>query len=160
MYTPERKAITPIIPTREKIKDETSKIYTLSSDEVNRIKESIVPAFISTFSLKENDGDKMKLAQLERFSQELQGRNYSFESNDIKAFVKEQIRREIGVNFYEEFQKKFLESSNYLFEIIINSDKDNISKDCVRALNKEIVNMLKLHMRASLGEVRIEEKLK
>lgn len=142
------------IATQPKISDSGKKKINraFTSDEKNKIRDICTMNFQKTFDIKGNDKEKIKLAQLERFFQELQKRKYSFKSNEIKEFVEKQIKREVAKNFYKEFKKQFIDNQEYSFEILEQSGEIDIN-----TLNRKIIDMIKLQMRAELGRERVEK---
>ncbi|MGL4997819.1 MAG: hypothetical protein ACRC5T_02350 [Cetobacterium sp.] len=155
MFIPVRKEINSEKITQSIISENKKRLPTLSSEIKEKIRIICVENFEKTFDVKNNDEEKIRLAQLERFCQELQRRKYDFNSNYIKDFINNQIKRKIAKSFYEEFKKQFVEKEDYSFKILENS-----ADIPIKILNKKIVDMIKLHIRAAIGKETLDEKLK
>ncbi|MGL6101425.1 MAG: hypothetical protein ACRCZ9_09460 [Fusobacteriaceae bacterium] len=154
MFIPVRKEVALEKITQPVISEIKKSVSTISSETKEKIRIICVENFEKTFDIKEDDENKIKLAQLERFLQELQKRKYDFNSNYIKDFIDNQIKRKIAKSFYEEFRKQFVEKTDYSFRLLENSDDIP-----TKILNKKIVNMIKLHLRAEIGKNTLDKKL-
>lgn len=115
------------------------------SENLSESKENILKKHIETKEFKEAL-DGVNSSQLNRFYSILEGRNFSFQSNNIVEFVEEQIKRNEGnegtKKFYEFFQKNFLENSEFQSE---------------NKKNRVIFEMIKRYVRYSIGAKKLKE---
>ena len=113
------------------------------SEKLAESKEDILKKYIEGEEFK-RALDGVNSSQLNRFYSILEGRNFSFQSKEIEKFVNKQIERNQGndkvKNFYEFFQKHFLENSEF------NSENER---------NRVIFEMIKRYFRYSIGAKKL-----
>lgn len=116
------------------------------SEKLAESKEDILKKYIEGEEFK-RALDGVNSSQLNRFYSILEGRNFSFKSKEIEKFVKEQIERNEEnkgtKDFYEFFQKNFLENSEFQSE---------------NKKNRVIFEMIKRYVRYSIGAKKLKEE--
>lgn len=116
------------------------------SEKLVESKEEILKKYIEGEEFK-RALDGVNSSQLNRFYSILEGRNFSFKSKEIEKFVKEQIERNEEnkgtKDFYEFFQKNFLENSEFQSE---------------NKKNRVIFEMIKRYVRYSIGAKKLKEE--
>lgn len=122
---------------------ESKKEIKESREKLKERKEDILNKYIEKEEFKKAL-EGIKSSQLNRFYSKLEGRNFSFQSKEIAKFVNKQIERNQGndkvKNFYEFFQKHFLENSEF------NSENER---------NRVIFEMIKRYFRYSIGAKKL-----
>lgn len=116
------------------------------SEKLVESKEEILKKYIEGEEFK-RALDGVNSSQLNRFYSILEGRNFSFKSKEIEKFVEEQIKRNEEnkgtKEFYEFFQKNFLENSEFQSE---------------NKKNRVIFEMIKRYVRYSIGAKKLKEE--
>lgn len=116
------------------------------SEKLAESKEEILKKYIEVEEFK-RALDGVNSSQLNRFYSILEGRNFSFQSNNIVEFVEEQIKRNEEnkgtKEFYEFFKKNFLENSEFQSE---------------NKKNRVIFEMIKRYVRYSIGAKKLKEE--
>lgn len=116
------------------------------SEKLVESKEEILKKYIEGEEFK-RALDGVNSSQLNRFYSILEGRNFSFKSKEIEKFVEEQIERNEEnkgtKEFYEFFQKNFLENSEFQSE---------------NKKNRVIFEMIKRYVRYSIGAKKLKEE--
>lgn len=116
------------------------------SEKLVESKEEILKKYIEGEEFK-RALDGVNSSQLNRFYSILEGRNFSFQSKEIEKFVEEQIERNEEnkgtKEFYEFFQKNFLENSEFQSE---------------NKKNRVIFEMIKRYVRYSIGAKKLKEE--
>lgn len=164
MYIPKREQL-----NRKEIKlehrgrgDSETNYSQLDIGDIAKLQDEYIIKFYESFNIGESseeesefhEGTKINMAQLNRFLDELESRNYNFKSRHIREFADNQLKRGYGKTFYKLFIELFLESGDYLFGF-----SGTEREDMERAINRKIAELLKLSMRAFVGEGRIEKKI-
>ena len=123
---------------------ESRKEIKIDNGKLGESKRAIFEKYIESKEFRDAL-DNISSSQLNRFYSILEGRNFSFQSNNIGEFVEEQIKR----NEENDGTKKFYEffKANFLDENIFDSEN---------AKNREIFEMIKRYVRYSIGQKKLK----
>lgn len=129
MFIPERKELKAGLREYEKVSVEVVKQEEkLTSEE----KKELFKKYIEDSGIKKSL-ESTNISQINRFYSLLEERKFSFESNKLKEFVDEQIKRGIGADggFYDTFKKTFL-NNEYIHEKRKSAFLADSIKRCIR----------------------------